>query len=330
MSSRTASLRSLSRATATTTATSPGIRLFSATARRAAPSAHRALVFREHGALNDALSAHTFRALSPPGPGRVNVRVRLAPVNPSDVNASKASTPNKPSPETLLPPDSGGTQDFSVAGRRARPERGWSAVGVNAGGSEVTVRAGHRYTVERERVESTLRESGMDGGMGKTSYLFSSLDGYAYAGLGLGGPFKQVTPDVAEDDLPTCTISFDECFPGYSRASDVFKYVAFENPQCGDCIITALSRASGPLGLSTFLPPAERQLADLSAKIPDRSEPIPHLPLVARYDDGDFSLRGAMGASGRAQRARVDAARAAALPLRRREHARGVRDALGH
>ncbi|KAH9840852.1 NAD-P-binding protein [Rhodofomes roseus] len=116
MSSRTASLRSLSRATATTTATSPGIRLFSATARRAAPSAHRALVFREHGALNDALSAHTFRALSPPGPGRVNVRVRLAPVNPSDVNVVEGVYPNKPSPETLLPPDSGGTQDFSVAG----------------------------------------------------------------------------------------------------------------------------------------------------------------------------------------------------------------------
>ncbi|KAH9917959.1 uncharacterized protein B0H18DRAFT_883279 [Fomitopsis serialis] len=180
--------------------------------------------------------------------------------------------------------------------------RAWAQVSAEGvGAREVVVTADHRYTLEGERVESALRESGLEGGLGKTSYVFSSLDGYAYAGLGTGAPFSRVTPDVAEDDLLTCTISYDECFAGYSRASDVFKHVAFENPQCGDCIITALARASGHLGISAFLPAPERQLADLSAKIPGFAEPsdtMPHLPLVPRFEDGDFSLRGVMGTAG--------------------------------
>lgn len=66
-------------------------------------------------------------------------------------------------------------------------------------------------------------------------------------------------------------------------------------------MISALSRASGPLGVSVFLPPQERRIADLSAKQPgtvDAQNTIPHLPLVSRYEDGDFSLRGVMGAAG--------------------------------
>ena len=66
-------------------------------------------------------------------------------------------------------------------------------------------------------------------------------------------------------------------------------------------VISALTRTSGPLGLSAFLPPQERQVADLSAKLPgtvDAQDTIPHLPLVARYQDGDFSLRSVMGAAG--------------------------------
>ncbi|KZT64246.1 hypothetical protein DAEQUDRAFT_732853 [Daedalea quercina L-15889] len=186
--------------------------------------------------------------------------------------------------------------------------RAWaevSAVGIGAGGADVIVKAGHRYTVERERVETALRESGLQGGLGKTSYVFSSLDGYAYAGLGAGASsFQRLTPDVPEGDLPTCTINFDECLAGYSRASDVFKHIAFEDPKCGDCVIRALSRASGPLGVAAFLPPQDRRLADLSAKIPGFADPsvlqgyIPHLPLVSRYQDGDFSLRSVMGATG--------------------------------
>lgn len=63
----------------------------------------------------------------------------------------------------------------------------------------------------------------------------ASMDGYPYTWLGEGGSFDRLTPDISSDDLPSCTISYDECFGGYSRASDVLKHIAFENPQCGDC-----------------------------------------------------------------------------------------------
>lgn len=69
-----------------------------------AAAAHRALIFRQNGALNEVLTATTFRALPAPGPGRVNVRVQLAPVNPSDVNVVEGVYPNKPAPEVLFPP----------------------------------------------------------------------------------------------------------------------------------------------------------------------------------------------------------------------------------
>ncbi|KZT64514.1 NAD(P)-binding protein [Daedalea quercina L-15889] len=93
-------------------ATNRTIRLFSSTATTAA---HRALVFRQSGALNEVLSAQTFRALPPPGPGLVNVRVRLAPVNPSDVNVVEGVYPNKPKPETLPPLESNGLVQPSSA-----------------------------------------------------------------------------------------------------------------------------------------------------------------------------------------------------------------------
>lgn len=54
--------------------------------------------------------------------------------------------------------------------------RAWmevSAAGVSVGAvGEVLVKAEHRLTLERERVENTLRDSGLDGGLGATSYVF--------------------------------------------------------------------------------------------------------------------------------------------------------------
>ena len=89
--------------------TSPARRLLTTAAPTPAPAAHRALVFRQPGALNEALAAHTFRALPAPGPGRVNLRVRLAPVNPSDVNVVEGVYPNKPKPEVLPAPSASAT-----------------------------------------------------------------------------------------------------------------------------------------------------------------------------------------------------------------------------
>lgn len=44
---------------------------------------------------------------------------------------------------------------------------------------------------------------------------------------------------VKAEDLPECTIFYDECFTDagapFTRATDLFKHIAFQNPQCGDC-----------------------------------------------------------------------------------------------
>ena len=70
----------------------------------------------------------------------------------------------------------------------------------------------------------------------------AALDGYPYAYVTDQHHddwqwFKPST--VPEDKLPECTISFDECFTDngepFTRASDVFKHIAFQNIRCGDC-----------------------------------------------------------------------------------------------
>lgn len=75
-------------------------------------------------------------------------------------------------------------------------------------------------------------------------------------------------------------------------------------------VITALTRASGPLGLSAFLPPSERTLGSFAGKLPslpfpfldaapsDTNQDIPHLPLADKWQDGRFALRDVMGAAG--------------------------------
>jgi len=176
--------------------------------------------------------------------------------------------------------------------------RAWEELGGGWGMSdEVEVKAGRRSTLEKRRVAVALSRSGAKGGLGQTRYVFSSMDGYAYGSLGDGQDnFPSSTPDVAEDEPPTCHISFSQCFAGRSRASDVFTHIAFENHECGDCVIAALVRASGSIGITSVLPSPERELPPL----PDvaETEDVPHLPLVQRWQDGDFSLRSVMRITG--------------------------------
>ena len=130
-----------------------------------------------------------------------------------------------------------------------------------------------------------------------------------------------------------CTIKRDECFAikapngGAPRASDIFKHVAFDRTECGDCsecpyplplgtgrplrcagrewpdrtavandvvgaVINALVRASGPLGLSAFLPDPERRSPATGG--PLDIDAVPHLPLVDDWHNGEFALRSAM------------------------------------
>lgn len=49
--------------------------------------------------------------------------------------------------------------------------RAWAELGGAWGAPEVLVRAGHRETLVRERVEGVLARSGL-GGLGATSYVF--------------------------------------------------------------------------------------------------------------------------------------------------------------
>ncbi|CCM03068.1 uncharacterized protein FIBRA_05188 [Fibroporia radiculosa] len=160
---------------------------------------------------------------------------------------------------------------------------------------EMDVRGAWRSTLERKRVERALARSGVKGGLGSTSYVFSSMDGYAYADL--GDRFQSSTPDVPEDELPTCRINYDQCFAGFERASDVFKHIAFKDVECGDCVISALVRESGDLGNAAFLPHPARKLPLVPGRGPSYEglDDIPHLPLVERWQDGDFSLGAVMG-----------------------------------
>jgi hypothetical protein len=70
-------------------------------------------------------------------------------------------------------------------------------------------------------------------------WLFlASQDGYPYTFLGDRGSGRW--PQFPAQYM-RCVIEFSQCFPsGLSSASEVFKHVAFEAPQCGDCSMSSL------------------------------------------------------------------------------------------
>jgi 3-O-alpha-D-mannopyranosyl-alpha-D-mannopyranose xylosylphosphotransferase len=95
----------------------------------------------------------------------------------------------------------------------------------------------------------------------------------------------------------TCTLSLSTCFPSdfftsstsYS-AQSIFRGIAFEHPECGDCIINALITASGDRGLAAILPEAEAVFfpPEKEPRMWERSEPM--LPLTSHWEGSDFSL----------------------------------------
>ncbi|CAE7207881.1 unnamed protein product [Rhizoctonia solani] len=125
-----------------------------------------------------------------------------------------------------------------------------------------------------------------------TKYSFTSQDGYPYTYLGEQGMGHW--PQFPTQHM-RCAIQFSTCFPpDLSSASEAFKHIAFNEPQCGDCIIQALVGASRNLGLSAFLPPVTHGGKDTSKP---NNGTIPHLPLVSDYRTGDFSLKAVVGDS---------------------------------
>ncbi|GAA5980439.1 hypothetical protein JCM10908_001655 [Rhodotorula pacifica] len=103
-----------------------------------------------------------------------------------------------------------------------------------------------------------------------TSFPFSSADGYAYTNIhappGEAHNGKPIWPVLAEQSGRVdsiCTLDFDRCFgPDFLSRPDknniaideVYRRVAYAQPDCGDCIIALLVGKSGPRGFEAFLP----------------------------------------------------------------------------
>lgn len=147
-----------------------------------------------------------------------------------------------------------------------------------------------------------------------TEYSFSSKDGYALSyvdsmwpwdrprhgypdltsGL-LGNTSSHLTKDPNFVATNACVINRSTCFGGSQEnetANDFFKRIAFENPKCGDCIITALIGASGISGIDKFLP--DHHAGADSASYSDTLTGPPHLPLTSDWTTTDFSMLNAI------------------------------------
>ncbi|KAF8211706.1 hypothetical protein K438DRAFT_1807754 [Mycena galopus ATCC 62051] len=98
-------------------------------------------------------------------------------------------------------------------------------------------------------VELNLKQAGFEAPT-QTEYTWFSSDGYPL--------IRTVKPNPEDTSVRHCTIDIDMCFPSsLSSSLDVFKRVAFEQLQCGDCLIAHLINKSGPTGLGAFLPPPD-------------------------------------------------------------------------
>ncbi|ORX35916.1 hypothetical protein BD324DRAFT_629532 [Kockovaella imperatae] len=155
---------------------------------------------------------------------------------------------------------------------------------------QVLVRKGNRDTMKNRLLEKHLEQAGWE--LPKTtSMLFSSMDGHVPL---LIKPGSRANPNLQ------CTIDFAQCFGSFWTkrkeipAENMFKHLAFEEPECGDCMIMALVSASGSLGLSAFFPPPERTVKVHSSTVVTVDEEDlapPHLPLTPTWQEADFSIQ---------------------------------------
>ncbi|KAF7330908.1 hypothetical protein MVEN_02430400 [Mycena venus] len=119
-------------------------------------------------------------------------------------------------------------------------------------------------------VELNMHRAGLDAPK-ETEYDWLSSDGYPL--------IKTVKPNPKDKSVQYCEIDVETCFPSNSSSSlDLFKRVAFEQPNCGDCLIVHLISKSGPVGLAAFLPPPNAPKA-----------PPPQTPRLAKtWQDATF------------------------------------------
>ncbi|CAG8718616.1 13148_t:CDS:2 [Gigaspora margarita] len=101
----------------------------------------------------------------------------------------------------------------------------------------------------------------------ETSYSWSSMDGY---------PIWDSKPDFY---YTKCNIDFDLCFGkdfmdnnnNSVPINKIFRMLAFDKYQCGDCIITRVLSLSGELGLEAFLPKPSPSIVERNNNLKDNN-----------------------------------------------------------
>ena len=78
--------------------------------------ANRAVVYTHNGHPAEVLRVRSYNPVPPPPPGSINIRFRLAPINPADINVIQGIYPAKPSSQPL------GGQDVFVGGNEGLAE----------------------------------------------------------------------------------------------------------------------------------------------------------------------------------------------------------------
>ncbi|KAK0232724.1 hypothetical protein IW262DRAFT_1257949 [Armillaria fumosa] len=184
--------------------------------------------------------------------------------------------------------------------------RAWSEIGGEPGATSVSVAQPERETLSHDRVEDIVH-SRLD--HMESQYSFSSQDGcpleYIYPNEPGHPPGLSSDPHYTNygyfSQAADCVVRWDKCFEKdgmpIGNASEFFVHIAFEEVSCGDCMIRALMSASGPLGLSEFLPSPNRTFPLLFSIVPDPVDTglsPPHLPLTTEYHAKDFVLDAVM------------------------------------
>lgn len=151
-----------------------------------------------------------------------------------------------------------------------------------------------------------------------SEYEWTSMDGYAYSfNLQRGSRQWPLFYEEADDENqerfeePSCILNLKRCITEKRDAESLFKSFAFEQVDCGDCLITHLVGQSGELGLSAFLPEAESN-GSYSAYFPkvetaiNREEVPPHLPLDKKWKSADFRVESVVKNTGYSEGSKRD------------------------
>lgn len=79
-----------------------------------------------------------------------------------------------------------------------------------------------------------------------------------------------------------------------AKADSMFRYIAFEKPTCGDCLLSFLLQSSGPLGMAEILPTGVVDSKE-DSNMGGGTEEQPHLPLTENWKETDFSFSSVVG-----------------------------------